>query len=445
MGERATQRTTQDGRYWQVSRGRAAAISGAAVLPAALAIMAAAQPGQQPAAAATRIAAETVQAPNPSRTLAPTVTMRAWGTNNDGELGIGTRTPLSDTPVQVKLPSGVTVTAARAGCQDSVALTSKGTALAWGDDTFGTLGDGGTATVRTKPVAVKLPTGTKLTSIRAGCAHDLALTSKGTVLAWGLNKYGQLGDGTTKNRRTPVQVKLPKGTKVTAISTGCYHSLAITSTGKLYAWGYNSRGQLGDGTTKNRHTPVQVKLPSGDKASIVAGGCDYSLASTTDGLFGWGQNDEGQLGNDSTTSTATPVLVPLLFRGPGPGTITSLFAGCDHSTALFSKGGVLAWGNNNAGQLGTGTTTSSDKPVGVKLPTGVSIKSIASGCFSSLALTTTGALLAWGENSSGQLGTGSTANSDLPVPVDLPPGLLSTSIGSGPGALHSLAIFAASG
>jgi alpha-tubulin suppressor-like RCC1 family protein len=294
-------------------------------------------------------------------------------------------------------------------------------------------------------VAVKLPAGTKLTSIRAGCDHNLALTSKGTVLAWGLNKYGQLGDGTTKNRRTPVQVKLPKGTKVTAISTGCYHSLAISSTGKLYAWGYNAHGQLGDGTTKNRRTPVQVKLPSGDKTSIVAGGCDYSLASTSDGLFGWGQNDEGQLGNDSTTSTDTPVLVPLLFRGTGPGTITSLFAGCGHTTALFSKGGVLAWGNNNAGQLGDGTTTSSDKPVGVKVPTGVSVKSIASGCFSSLALTGTGTLLAWGENSSGQLGTGSTANSDVPVPVDLPPGLLSTAIGSGPGALHSLAIFAASG
>ena len=441
MGERVT----PDGRFRRVSRGRAAAIAGAAVLPAALAIMAAVQPGPGPATAATRTAADAVQAPDPSRTLSANVTVRAWGTNNDGELGIGTRTPLSDTPVQVKLPSGVTVTATRAGCQDSVALTSKGTALAWGDDTAGALGDGGTKTVRTKPVAVRLPAGTRLTSIRAGCDHNLALTSKGTVLAWGLNKYGQLGDGTTRNRRTPVQVKLPKGTKVTAISTGCYHSLAITSTGKLYAWGYNAHGQLGDGTTRNRRTPVQVKLPSGDKTSIVAGGCDYSLASTSDGLFGWGQNDEGQLGNDSTTSTATPVLVPLLFRGTGPGTITSLFAGCDHTTALFSKGGVLAWGNNNAGQLGDGTTTSSDKPVGVKLPAGVSVKSIASGCFSSLALTTTGSLLAWGENSSGQLGTGSTANSDLPVPVDLPPGLLSTGIGSGPGALHSLAIFAASG
>ena len=85
---------------------------------------------------------------------------------------------------------------------------------------------------------------------------------------------------------------------------------------------------------------------------------------------------------------------------------------------------MLAWGNNNAGQLGNGTTTSSDKPVGVKVPSGDKIKSVAEGCFHSLALTTTGAVLAWGENSTGQLGTGSTANSDVPVPVDLPPGLL---------------------
>jgi alpha-tubulin suppressor-like RCC1 family protein len=439
MGERAT----PDGRFRHVSRGRAAAIAGAAVLPAALAISAALAPGAGSAAAAG--SADAALAPNPTRTLSASPTMRAWGTDSDGELGDGSRTPVSDTPVQVKLPSGVTPTATRAGCLDSVALTSKGTALAWGNDSFGQLGDGGSATARSKPVTVKLPKGTKLTSVRAGCAHDLALTSTGKVLAWGLNNDGQLGDGTTRNRHAPVQVKLPKGTKATAISTGCYDSLAVTSTGKLYAWGFNNDGQLGDGTTKNRHTPVQVKLPSGAKVTTIAAGCHHTLASTSQGLFGWGDNSQGQLGNGNTTSTTTPVPVIFLIRGQPLGKITGLFGGCDDSMALFAKGALLAWGNNNAGQLGNGTTTSSDKPVGVKVPSGDKIKSVAEGCFHSLALTTTGAVLAWGENSSGQLGTGSTANSDVPVSVDLPPGLLAAAIGSGPAAEHSLAIFAGAG
>jgi alpha-tubulin suppressor-like RCC1 family protein len=429
-------------RVRSVTPGRVAALAAAAVLPLALAIPVAVQAGSSPAAGA---ALGRAPAPAPARTLPAGLSMWGWGTDNDGELGSGTRVPFTDTPVQVKLPSGVSVTATRAGCQDTVALTSKGTAYAWGNDTFGEVGDGGSATARTKPVAVKLPKGAKLTSIRSGCDHNLALTSTGTVLAWGLNKYGQLGDGTTKNRRTPVQVKLPKGTKVTAISTGCNHSLAVTSTGKLYAWGFNKYGQLGDGTTKNRHTPVQVKLPSGAKAGILAGGCDYSLANTSQGLFGWGQNDEGQFGNDTTTSSTTPVLIPLLFRGAGPGTITSLFAGCDHSMALFSKGGLLAWGNNNAGQLGNGTTASSDKPVVVSIPTGDKIRSIAEGCFNGLALTTTGTVLAWGANAAGELGTGSVAPSDVPIPVDLEPGLVPTAIGSGPAAQHGLAIVPGAG
>jgi alpha-tubulin suppressor-like RCC1 family protein len=417
-----------------------AAVAVAALLPVTLAIAAVV-----PASAAPAAARGPRPAPDPERTISPNPTAWAWGTDNDGELGSGTRTPFSDVPLQVKLPKGVSLSAVRAGCQDTVALTTKGAALAWGNDTFGQLGDGGSATARSKPVTVRLPKGTKLTSVRAGCDHNLALTSKGTVLAWGFNGYGQLGDGTTSSRHTPVQVKMPKGTKVTAISTGCEDSLAVTSTGKLYAWGFNQYGQLGDGSKKNRHTPVAVKLPAGAKVSTIAGGCDHTLASTSQGLFGWGQNTFGQLGNGTTTSSDKPVPIVILVRGHPLGSIVGLFGGCEDSMALFSKGALFAWGNNNAGQLGNGDTTSSDSPVGVKVPTGDKIKSIAEGCFNSLALTTTGTVLAWGANGTGELGTGSLANSDVPVSVDLAPGLLGTAVGSGPAAQHSLALIAGSG
>ena len=113
------------------------------------------------------------------------------------------------------------------------------------------------------PVNVSLPTGTKVTAVAAGSLHSLALTSTGAVFAWGYNADGELGDGGTTNSDVPVKVKLPAGTKVTAVAAGGYYSLALTSTGTVFAWGYNADGELGDGGTANSIVPVKVKLPGG--------------------------------------------------------------------------------------------------------------------------------------------------------------------------------------
>jgi alpha-tubulin suppressor-like RCC1 family protein len=432
MTQQAGQGRPASRRYGRVAHRRAAAGRVAAGGFAA-ALAAAGFAGAGPAAAASGARALA------AARATPTTTVRGWGTNDDGELGHGTSSLFAETPVTAKLPKGVTVTSVRAGCDHTVALTSAGGALAWGDNSEGQVGDGTTKSRRT-PVRVKLPAGTKLTAVRAGCDHTIALTKSGSVLAWGFNKFGELGDGTSKDRNTPVKVKLPKGVKVKAISAGCDQNLALTTKGKVYAWGLNLYGEIGDGTTKNRHTPVAVKLPAGTRATIVAAGCAHSLAQTSTGLYGWGENAEGQLGDGSTTSTDMPVLIPLLFRGPPPGKITGLFAGCQHSLALFAKGALLAWGENGSGQLGNGTTTSSDKPVGVMLPTGTKVKSVSAGCDSSLALTATGKVLAWGYNAQGELGDDSTSDSDVPVAVDLPASLGGIAIGSGPGAEHSFVI-----
>ena len=366
-------------------------------------------------------------------------TVRGWGTNDDGSLGSGSGTLDALTPVKVKIPAGVTVTSIRAGCDHSVALTKSGTLLAWGNNTFGQVGDG-TFNERTTPVSVKLPKGTKVTAVRAGCEDTIALTKAGTVLSWGIGQAGELGDGKTKNSASPVRVSLPKGTKVKAISAGCAHNLAVTASGKLYAWGANGFGQLGDGTHKTRSKPVLVKLPAGAKATGVSAGCDYTLALTSDGLFAWGLNADGQLGTGNTNNQDVPVLITFLFRGSGPGTITSIFAGCNFTIALFSKGGVLAWGYDGFGELGDGGSATELKPVGVMLPTTIKVKAISAGCDDGYALSTAGQVFAWGAGIDGELGNAGSANSDVPVMVSNLTTIDPTAIGSGPAAFHAFAI-----
>ncbi len=366
-------------------------------------------------------------------------TLRSWGNNSFGQLGDGS-TSNSTTPVTVKLPKGTKVTSVRVGCGHSLALTTTGSVLAWGYNHFGQLGNG-TRTDSHTPVLVKLPSGTKVTAIRAGCAHSLALTSTGSVLAWGDNRGGALGDGTTTDRSKPVKVKFAKGIKIKAISAGGDNfGLALTVAGKVLAWGDNRFGQLGDGTTISRLKPVRVKLPGGTVIKNIAGGGFHALAISTAGLlFAWGLNDEGQLGDGTNINHTFPERIVILLKGVGP--VTGMAAGCSHTLVLTSSGAVLAWGYNAFGQLGNGTTTNSNIAVRSDLLVGLTVKAVSAGCFDSYALTTSGAVLAWGNNDSGELGDGSIVGiADSPVQVSLPARLLAVAIGTGPEAVSSEAI-----
>jgi alpha-tubulin suppressor-like RCC1 family protein len=367
-------------------------------------------------------------------------TVLAWGRNTTGQLGDGTTTSTS-TPATVHLPAGAKVTQVRAGCAHTLALTASGQVLAWGSDAAGQLGDG-RMTDTASPVRVKLPRGTKITAIRAGCEHSLALTSKGQVLAWGYNHGGELGNGSTASSDVPVRVRLPRNAKVTAVSAGQYFSLARTAKGQVLAWGDNDSGELGNGSTASSDVPVRVALPAGVRATAVSAEEETSLARTSGGggLFGWGDNSLGQLGDGTTTSSDTPVSIPILVHGPSLGHLVSLFGGCGHTVALFSSGEVLAWGSNVFGQLGDGTTTGSDTPVVVMLPASAKVTAISAGCATSYALTRTGHILAWGLGAIGELGDGSTTSTDTPVRVDLPGGWRASAVGSGPMAAHALAI-----
>ncbi|MBI2916825.1 MAG: S8 family serine peptidase [Chloroflexi bacterium] len=344
----------------------------------------------------------------------------AWGNNSEGQLGDGT-TIQRNAPVQVSGLAGVTDVAG--GGWHSLALSSAGTVWAWGWNDQGQLGDG-TTTGRTTPVQVSGLTGVAAVAV-GDYYHSLALKSDGTVWAWGWNYHGQLGDGTTTDRHTPVPVSGLTG--VVAIAAGGYHSLALKSDGTVWAWGGNDNGQLGDDTQTNRTTPVQVSGLT-DVTAIAAGGY-YSLALKSDGtVWAWGRNVVGELGDGTTTGRTTPVQVSGLTGA------TAIAAGGYHSLALKSDGAVWAWGYNNHGQLGDGTTTNRHTPVQVSGLTGVT--TFAAGGLHSLALRSDGTVWAWGYNNNGQLGDGSTTNRHTPVPVSGLTGV--TAIAAGP--FHGLAV-----
>jgi len=417
------------------------AAAAAALMLLALTAAAAAGASAATAAAATPTGTQAVapSAAGMSTQTAAAGTLWAWGSNSQGELGNGT-TAESGNPVRVRLPKGTKVTSVRAGCDASLALTTTGKVLAWGANTVGQLGNGTTVASHT-PVRVKIPEQTKITAVRAGCSFGLALTSAGHVLAWGYGKDGELGNGSTGNRHRPVGVKLPAGIRVKAISAGSGQSFALTTTGRLYAWGANGGGQLGDGTTAGRTRPVRVKLPKGTEVKIASAGGADGLALTTSGqLYAWGHNAYGELGDGTTTGRKTPVKINLSVPGPPIGKITSLFAGCFHSLALTSRGKVLAWGLNTNGQLGDGTTTERTTAVLTQLPAGTAVTAISAGCDYSLARTASGRVLAWGANGQGELGDGTTTDRDTPVMVLLATSLKAIAIGSGPAGNDGFAL-----
>ena len=341
----------------------------------------------------------------------------AWGYNSFGQLGNGTTTD-STTPVGVSNLDNADIKQVAASTYHSLALESDGTVISWGRNDYGQLGDG-TTTPFIRPTPEWVPNLSGVTSIAAGAVHSLALKSDGTVWAWGANHYGQLGNGTTADSSTPVQVSNLSG--VTSIAVGLDHSLAIESDGTVWVWGQNDWGQLGDGTTAEfSSTPVQVPNLSGVKD--IAGGVVHSLALKSDGtVWAWGYNGAGQLGDGTTTISTTPVQVSNLSG------VTNIEAGWWHSMAIkeepvnTKKGTgrttsvVMVWGDNNYGQLGNGTTTESTTPVRVSNLSGV--KDIAGGAHHSLALKSDGTVISWGRNDTGQLGNGTTTDSPTPVQV----------------------------
>ena len=337
----------------------------------------------------------------------------AWGNSSSGQVGDGTKVERRR-PVIVQAPTLVTFTQVSAGYYHSLALDSDGKAYGWGDNYDGAVGDG-TTTERITPVPVQMPAGITFTQVSGGGYHSLALGSNGKIYSWGYNGDGQTGTGgPSSGSTTPVLVPTPTGVTFTRVESGGYHSLALDSDGYSYAWGNNSAGQLGNNTTTDSDTPVLVQMPLGVTFTQISAGTDHSLALRSDGnAYAWGRNIEGQLGDGTNTARSIPTLVP---TSPGV-TFTQIAAGHDHSLALRSDGNSYAWGSNISGRLGDNTTTSRNSPVLIQAPTGVTFNQIRGGDAHSLAVGSNGNTYAWGWNIYGQVGDGTITTRRTPVLV----------------------------
>ena len=332
--------------------------------------------------------------------------VKCWGSNNYGQLGDGTITN-RPTPVSV---SGLNaaITAVTAGNNFTCALTTGGGVKCWGYNGNGQLGNNGTTTQRNPVDVVNLTSG--VASVKSGYLSSCAVTTTGGAKCWGANTLGSLGDGSTTERRTPVDVStLTSG--VRSIAPGLNHACAVTTEGTVLCWGYNAFGQLGNNSTTNSSTPVTVSGLSG-VVSLTGGGNHTCALTTAGGVQCWGLGTSGQLGNNSITNSKVPVNVYGLTSG-----VASVGGGGYHACAVTISGGALCWGDNSNGGLGNNSITASKVPVSVTgLTSGVSAIAGAVNGNHTCALTSEGPKC-WGYNLYGQVGNNTTTDSRVPVAV----------------------------
>ena len=357
--------------------------------------------------------------------LLNTGAVNCWGYNFSGQLGDGT-TADSSVPVAVGAFTDVAATAVSitASSSHTCALLNTGAVNCWGYNSAGQLGDG-TTTNRSVPVAVGAFTDVAATavSITAGTRHTCALLNTGAVNCWGFNTSGQLGDGTTTNRSVPVAVGAFTDVAATAVSitASSYHTCALLNTGAVNCWGLGVNGQLGIGTTPaKRSVPVAVGAFTDGAAtavSITAGSSHTCALLNTGAVNCWGANYQGQLGDGTTTNRSVPVAVGAFTDGAA--TAVSITAGSSHTCALLNTGAANCWGRDDLGQLGNNSLTDSPVPVAVGAFTGgATAVSITAGDYHTCAVLNTGAVNCWGYNWAGGLGNNSTTDSPVPVKVD---------------------------
>ena len=343
----------------------------------------------------------------------------AWGGNAQGAIGDGTTANFRHTPVPIM--EGTTFAKVSAGGH-SLAITTDGRLFVWGPNTHGQIGVG-TAHI---PSPVHIMEGTTFAHISAGHSHSLVITTDGRLFAWGIGSNGQLGNGENgaeANTGTPVHI-MP-GTTFAKVSAGSTHSLGIATDGRLFAWGSAHLGRLGCGQTaagQFRATPFHIMV--GTTFSHVVASNNHSLGIATDGrLFAWGSNVFGQIGDGGTVGPGAMRSIPVHIM---PGTMFSSISATghggtgppSHSFGVTTDWRLFAWGANEHGQLGDGTTY--DRHIPVHIMPGTLFTQSDSGASNSVGMTSDGRLFTWGGNNLGQLGDGTQIDRHTPTLIARP-------------------------
>ena len=361
--------------------------------------------------------------------------LKCWGNNEKLSLGNdnlqdifapGDKIDLGDERTAKKVILG------SHGSRNTCAILDDDSLKCWGSNTYGQLGNGET-TERHEPVSIELGEGRTVKTVSVELGYICAILDNDSLVCWGRNHQGQLGDGNSNYRYppTPLHFEANRYAQKVAIE---HHSCAILNDDSLVCWGENDYGQLGDDTRIDRHIPTPVHL--GLSAKAIALGRQHTCAILLDdeSLKCWGDNEDGRLGDGTTVGRNIPTLVDL----GGNATAQAISAGLSHTCAILDDYTLKCWGNNTSGQLGDGTNAPKNTPTLVDLGGGATAKAISAGLSHTCAILDDDTLKCWGNNASGQLGDGTNISKNTPTLVSL--GGSATAKKISVGAAHTCAI-----
>ena len=333
-----------------------------------------------------------------------------WGYNANGELGDGDKGTDTSSPQLISV-TGVKFSAVAAGGNHTLALATNGSIYAWGKTQYGQVGNNSFSLVGLDTPTHINVAGVSFSAVAAGGDHSVALSTNGSIYVWGENSSGQLGDNSTTRKSVPTLISVA-GVSFSAVSAGSDFTIALSTNGSLYAWGENSAGDLFSTSTADILVPTLISVP-GVSFSAVSAGSSHTLALATNGsIYAWGRNTSGGVGNNSVLQVRTPTLISVAGVS-----FSTVAAGGAHSMALATDGSIYTWGKNFDGQLGHGNND--DLLIPTSVSSVISFSAIAAGGANSMALGADGSSYTWGSNARGQLGNGlSGIGQRLSVPTE---------------------------